>query len=1002
MWIYRFFIKHRYFVAAFFVVLALLGLQAYRQIPIDAFPDITPKQVVIYVESPGNDAEAIEKFVTYPIESAMAGLVGVKRIVSSSLYGLGYVSVFFDEDYDIYFLRQLVAQRLKNVDIPEQFGKPVMGPNTTGLGQVFWYRLRGPHSLEDLKLIQEYIVKPMLKSVPGVEEVTSWGGYDKSIQITLDPNKMRSLSITLQEVEEAITQANSVGGGGYFEFNKEAYILRTDGLYKSLEDIEKTVIRSAGARSITIKDIAKVDYSKKPRFGAVTLNGEETVFGMVLQRTGTNAAKVVEEIQKRLPQISQALPKDVQIEPLYDRSSIIQKAVAMMQEALLWGILLVVAVLFLFLWEVRTSLIVVLSLPLSLLIAFLVMQRLGLSANLMSLGGLAIAIGMVVDATIVVVENAYRHLGQGGDRATLIARSTWEVTRPVIFAILIIAATFAPLLFLGGLAGKLYSPMAKNILIVMFASVLVALVLVPVVSYWFLRPRAESEVVERLKRVYKPLLEWVLAHPRVVVAGSFVIFGILAFLVAKQGKEFMPKLEEESIMYRVVAIPGTALGQSVELSRQIEEYLLERYPQVQKVLAMIGRSEKGETAGSNYMELLVLLDQEADLAKLRHRMSEDLRHHFAYVQFIPTQPIASRIEELLEGVRAELAVKIYGQDQKRLQSLADEVAQVLARIAGVDHLEVESQLGQPQIVVVPDYTKLALYGLKASDLARSVRLLFAKSAVAEYFDGIKRLHITLGVEGYEDLERLGKLPLISVDGSVVRLEDVAKIIFKQGPAVIKRENMNRFVAVSLDLEGIDTHSFVQKANEALQRIDFGMGYYYSWAGDFKNMTQTMAQMSWIVPLALGIVFLLLLSAFGSFGRALVVLLGVPLGLVGSFLALLAADLYINVAVIVGFIVVVAIAVLNGVVLVSFLKEDIKEAALLRLRPVLMTASTTFFGIVPLLFAQGVGRQIEYPLAVVVAGGILTSTFVTLVVLPALLAIIEPKKESNDTQMSQMR
>ena len=1009
--LYALFIRYRFLILAFFAIVSVLGYRAYKDIPVDAFPDITPKQVIIYTESPGNPPEMIEKLITYPIESAMAGLPGVKLIMSNSIFGLSYVSIFFDDKYDIYFLRQLVNERLANVDIPKELGKPTLGPNTTGLGQVFWYTIEDTtkkYSLAKLREIQEYVVAPLLKSIDGVEEVVSWGGFAKQYEVRIDPKKLQALGVTYEDVIDALQRTNMSAGGQYIAMNKEQYIIRGAGLYTTLDQIARTVIKSRGIKSVTIADVAKVVEGRAPRFGAVTIDGQERMFGMVLQRSGTNAAKVVERIKQKLSQIEQALPNGVHIRPIYDRSEITKKAVHTMTSALLSGAALVIIVLLLFMFELRSAFIVVLSLPLSLLLAFLAMRYFGISANLMSLSGLAIAIGMIVDATIVVVENAFRLLHSGKEeKSTIIAEATASVTKPVLFAIFIIIAVFSPLLWLGGLAGKLYAPMAIDIIFVMIASILVALVLVPVLAYVLLRAtkRAESPLVSFIKKLYTPLLEWSLRYPRMVVVSSFMVFVLLAMLVSMQGREFMPKLNEESIMYRVIAIPGTALEQSVELSKQIEEFIKADFDEAKSVLAMIGRSEKGETAGTNYMEILVDVKKGVDTKALEERMTKKLQERFDYVQFVPTQPIAMRIEELLEGVKAELAIKIYGSYQQILGDLAKKVEALLHKVQGLKSSEVESQLGQAQIVIEPNYNKMARLGFTAKEIMDVVRYVVGEEPVSVKFEGVKKFPIVVKVsDARSSIESLENLLLRSHSGAVARLKDVADIRIQQGPSFIKRENLSRYIVISFDVEDRDIASFVKEADDLLRRnVELPAGYYYQWAGDFKNMQEATKRMALIVPTIIGVVFLLLYTAFASFKKALIILLGVPLGLIGAFAALLIADIYLSIAAIIGFIVIFAIAILNGIVLVSFIEEIakkfehvkipdlVKEATLLRLRPVLMTAATTLFGIVPLLFASGVGSEIQYPLAVVVTGGIITSTLVTLGVLPALYLLLYRKE-----------
>lgn len=1006
-------IQYKFLIIALFVTISGFGYKAYQNIPIDAFPDITPKQVVIYTESVGNSAEDIEKLITYPIESAMSGLPGVKLILSNSMFGLSYVSIFFEDEYDIYFLRQLVTERLNTVDIPKDWGAPVMGPNTTGLGQVIWYALKDEKkkfSPSELRQMQDYAVKPLLKSVSGVEEVITWGGYEKHYEVLIDPLRLQSVNVTYTDIIEALERSNQSVGGQYLEFNREQYLIRGAGRYQSMKDIGDTVIRTKNAKSVTIKDVAKVQAGQAPRFGAVSINGEERVFGMVLQRSGTNAAKVVELINAKMPLVDAALPNGVSLEVIYDRTVITHKAVSTMTSALLLGSILVAIILFLFLFELRSAFIVILSLPISLLIAFLLMQKYDISANLMSLSGLAIAIGMIVDGTIVVVENSFRllHDNPKASKAEVIAEATAEVAKPVLFALLIIVTVFIPLLSLEGLAGKLYTPMALDIVFVMLGSLAVALLLVPVLSYMMLRSvkHANSPLMRSIKVFYTPILVFSLAHAKKFVTITFLIFFLLAGLLSQQGREFMPELNEESIMYRVIAIPGTALTQNVENAQAIEKFILETYPeQVTSVLSMIGRSEKGETAQANYMEVLLILNPELkNIKALGKEMTHILKEQFNYLQFVPTQPIAMRIEELLEGVSAELAVKIYGEDQKVMSEIAAKIAETLDGIKGLGHAEVETQLGQAQINIKPNYLALSRYGLSVEDVMQVIRYGIGEEAVTQNLEGVKRFGIVAKLEGAkQDINTLKSLILRSKSGKMVTLEEVCEISTIQGPAFIKREDLSRYMVLSIEVEGRDIATFVEEANTKIEEnVKIPDGYYIKWAGDFKNMKEATATLAMIIPITLLIILLLLYTAFNSFKKAFLILLGVPLGLMGGIVGLLISGEYLSVSAIVGFIAIFAIAILNGIVLVSFidqLREKfptvqiidlVKDATLLRLRPVLMTAFTTLFGILPLLFATGVGSEIQYPLSVVVTGGIISSTILTLLILPGLYVLFFKK------------
>ena len=1010
---FKLLIQYKFLVVALFVVIAGFGYQAYREIPVDAFPDITPKQVVIYTESPGNSAEDIEKLITYPIESAMAGLPGVKMILSNSIFGLSYVSIFFEDSYDTYFLRQLVTERLNSVDIPKGWGKPVMGPNTTGLGQVFWYQIKdrsGKLSLTDLRELQEYVVAPMLKAVNGVEEVISWGGFKKQYEVVIDPKRLQALGVTYDEIIEALQRANQSAGGQYLEMNQEQYLIRGSGFYQSINDIKNTVVREKEAKAVTIGDIADVRIGKAPRFGAVTIDGKETMFGMVLQRSATNAAEVVKKIKEKLPLVNTALPEKVEIHTIYDRTEITHKAINTMTSALMSGAILVAIVLFLFLFEFRSAFIVIISLPLSLLIAFLLMKHYGISANLMSLSGLAIAIGMIVDGTIVVVENAFRllHDKSKESRLEIISKASAEVAKPVIFALLIIAAVFMPLLSLFGLAGKLYTPMAINIVFVMLGSLAVAMLLVPVLSFLMLKPvkHGVSPIMMAIKKAYTPLLNFSLNHAKIVTLATFILFGTTAYLLSKQGREFMPELNEESIMYRAIAIPGTSLSQSIQSSKDIETYILKQYPnEVKSVLSMIGRSEKGETAQANYMEVLLTLKPGVEnISRLAKSMTHKLQEHFNYIQFIPTQPIAMRIEELLEGVKAELAVKIYGENQKILDSIASQIQQALRDIDGLERTEIETQLGQAQIIIRPDFLALSRHGIGVDEVMRIIRHGIGEEPITEKIEGVRRFGVVTKIkDAKRDIKNLNSIMLRSKNGKMVSLNDVCEISIIQGPSFIKREDLSRYMVISMDVEDRDIASFVKEAERKIeQSVKIPKGYYIRWAGDFKNMQEATKRLMIIIPITIVLIILLLYTAFNSIKKSFLILMGVPLGLIGGIVALLISGEYISVSAIVGFIAIFAIAILNGIVLISFIDElrkkfpdtkletVLRDAVLLRLRPVLMTAFTTLFGILPLLYVSGVGSEIQYPLAVVVTGGIISSTLLTLLVLPSLYLLFYKK------------
>ncbi|MCT7568627.1 efflux RND transporter permease subunit [Aliarcobacter butzleri] len=1009
-------LKYKLIVIILFLIISIMGIKVYKSIPVDAFPDITPKQVIIYTESPGNSAEDIEKLITYPIESAMSGIAGVKTIMSNSIFGLSYVAVFFEDDMDIYFLRQLVNERLSSINIPEAWGKPTLGPNTTGLGQVFWYQLKdntNKYSLKELREMQDYLVTPLFKGVKGVEDVIGWGGDEKQYSIIVDSKKLQNVNITYNDIVVSLQKSNQIAGGQYLEFNKEQYLIRGIGLYKTLDDIIKTVIKSENGQAITIEDIGIVEESSKPKFGAVSINGEEAVIGMILQRSQTNAAEVVSKIKEKLQTVNNVLPEGVEIYPIYDRTEITLKAVDTMTSALTEGIVLVIIILFLFLFELRSAFIVVVSLPLSLLIAFIFMNYYGISANLMSLSGLAIAVGMIVDGTIVIVENTFRKLSSDYHNSTkleIVTQAAKEVAKPVTFAILVIVVAFIPLISLDGLAGKLYKPMALNIVFVMIASLIVALILVPVLCLLLLKKieHTDNIIMRKIKNFYSPILVLALDNSKKLFMSIIFIFFTCVTLLMFQGREFMPTLKEESIMFRVTAIPGTSLTQSINSAQEIEKFILEQYPkEITSVLSMIGRSEKGETAQPNYMELLLTLNGKINnLELLTSDLNEKISKKFDYLQFTPTQPIAMRVEELLEGVKAELAIKVFGEDQEKLNKIATEIKEKISNVDGVEGIELESQLGQSQIKIEPNYSSLAIYGISIDEVMQVIKNGIGEEEITEKIEGIKRFGVVAKIkDAKKDIDNIKKITLRSSSGAIVNLDQICKISVVQGASFIKREDLNRYLVLSIEVNERDIASFVKEADEIIKKeINIPSGYYISWVGDFKNMQEATKKLMIIIPLTILLVMLLLFMAFNSIKKVGLILLNVPFGLIGAIISLSISGVYLSVSAIVGFIAIFAIAILNGIVLVSFIDELrekyahtnlkilLKDATLLRLRPVLMTAFTALLGILPLLFATGVGSEIQYPLAVVVVGGVISSTILTLLILPSTYFLFYEKSQ----------
>ncbi len=1020
-------LRYKFLVLIVFGVVAFLGARAVRDVPIDAFPDVTPAQVNIYTESPGLAAEDVEQLLTFPVESAMAGLPKVQEIRSVSLFGLSYVAVYFDDDMDIYFARQLVNERLQEVGdrLPEGYGKPSMGPNASGLGQVFWYTVeRAPGvSAEqitdmDLRTWQDWTLRLILRTAPGVDDVTSWGGGEREFQVHIDPQRLYARDLGFSDVIDAIAANNGQVGGNVLDVGREQYLVRGLGLLKTGEDIGGIVLKAEDGVPVYVRDVAEVRQVPAPRFGAVTRDGEEVVLGMALARIGENAKEVVEAVKTKLAAVENALPDGMVIKPIYERTDLVNEAVGTATRALIEGSLLVALVLFLFLGELRSALVVIVALPLAMLIAFIGMGQFGLSANLMSLAGLAIGIGMMVDGAVVMVENAYRIMaerrahGEKVDRTAAVLAAAHEVANPISFAIMIIIVVFLPLFSLEGLEGKLFKPMAFNIAFAMAGSLILSLTLIPVLAAVILKPGEEKDtrLVAFIKSRYRPLLNAALAHKRIVVgsAAAALVFSLALFPLL--GKEFMPQLQEGSIMWRVTGIPSTSLDESIRTSKTIAE-AFKTFPEVETTLAMIGRAEKGETADVNYMEIYTALHPEEDwttgrsLKDLEEAMQETLEQVVPNVVPGYTQPIQMRVEELISGVRATLALKLYGEDLVELDRLSAQIKTELAAVPGVADLSLEANVGKPQIRIEVDRGELARHGMNAEEVLTIVRNGLGGEPVSVLLDGVKRFDIAVRLAEVtrDSVEALRRIPLRAASGALVPLGEVAEVSVAEGYSFVRREQLQRYAVIQMDVRGRDVDGFVKEASAAVEaQLDLPPGYWIEWGGAFENQQRALAKLSLIVPITIFFIFVLLYTAFNSIKFAALILANVPFATIGGLLALFVTGQYLSVPSAIGFIAVFGVAMLNGIVLVSFLNEQrekglsVREAVLqgtaLRLRPVLMTASVAILGLVPMLLSSGVGAETQRPLATVVVGGLLSSTLLTLILLPVLYEWLETRAE----------
>ncbi|HHJ16120.1 MAG TPA: efflux RND transporter permease subunit [Gammaproteobacteria bacterium] len=1020
-------LRYKFLVIVIFSVVAFLGWRAVSTIPIDAFPDVTPVQVNIYTEAEGLAAEDIEQLLTFPVESGMAGLPGVQEIRSVSLFGLSYVSVYFEDGMDIYFARRLVMERLQEIGdrIPEGYGTPEMGPNTSGLGQVFWYTVeRADEKLNsditdmDLRTVQDWSVRLMLRTAPGVDDVMSWGGQELQFQVVIDPLRLIEYDLSFRDVIELLEANNRQVGGQYINQGSEQYLVRGLGLVKDETDIGNIVVKVEDGTPVYLRQVATISQQPALRSGAVTRDGKEVVLGMALARIGENAKNVVDTVKEKMVVVESALPEGMVVKSIYDRTDLVEKAVNTAVNALVEGSVLVAIVLFLFLGEIRSALVVIAALPLAMLIAFIMMGQMGLSANLMSLAGLAIGIGMMVDGAVVLTENAFRIMaerrekGEKVDRTAAVLAAAREVANPVAFAILIIIVVFLPLFSLSGLEGKLFKPMAFNISFAMAGSLLLTLTIIPVLAAMILKPREERDtwLVSWIKRGYLPALAWSLANKRKVVTSAIVLLVASLALFPLLGKEFMPQLQEGSIMWRIVSIPSTSLETSIEISKDVEKVLNE-FPEVNSTIAMIGRAEKGETADVNYMEIYTDLkphDEWADdrsYEDLAVEMREKLEAVVPTSVISFTQPIQMRVEELISGVRATLAVKLYGEDLAELDRLSQTIKQKISKVPGVADLSLEANLGKPQIRIQVNRGALARYGMNADEVLTVVRTGIGNEPVSSLIRGVKRFDITVRLDDTARLsvESIRNIPLRTSHGAIVLLKQVADITVAEGYSFIRREQLQRYAVIQMDVRGRDVDSFVEEANALIKaQVTMPPGYWLEWGGAFENQQRALKRLSLIVPLTIFFIFVLLYTAFNSVKYATLIIANVPFATIGGLVSLFISGQYLSVPSAIGFIAVFGVAMLNGIVLVSFLNElqekglsvneAVRRGAELRLRPVMMTASVAILGLIPMLLSTGVGAETQRPLATVVVGGLITSTLLTLILLPVIYEWMETRKK----------
>ncbi|MBI5090948.1 MAG: efflux RND transporter permease subunit [Candidatus Hydrogenedentes bacterium] len=1019
--IVKFILTQRLLVMMAAVVLAVVGVLAWTSLPIDAFPDVTNVQVMVLSEAPGLASVDVEQRVTFPVELAMQGLPKVRQVRSMSKAGLSQVIVVFEDDVDIYFARQLIFERLQGAREQLPGGvEPEMGPISTGLGEIYQYTVESDRrSPMELRTIQDWLIAPQLRSIAGVNEVNSFGGFVKQYHVLVDPARLLKYRLSLQDVLDGLQKNNANAGGNFITQGWEQAYVRTVGMIETIQDIENIVLQAKDGTPVFVKDVAEVKTGPQTRQGAVTKDGRgEAVAGMAIMLRGSNSNIVVDSVKKAIPKIQVSLPKDVRIRPFYDRTALIDACIETVAKALREGALFVVIVLLILLGNFRGALIVALSLPFTAFFTFILMRWQGVTANLMSLGGLAIAIGMVVDASIVVAENIARHLTEransGTPRLIIIHEAVREVARPIIFAILIIIIVFLPLFTLEQMEGKMFRPLALTMCFALLGSLLVALTIIPVLCSLFLRGHKTTRdnlSIRLLKRLYLPVLALALRFRWVAVAAAVAVLLATLTLVPKLGTEFLPQLDEGAIAINVVRLPSASLEGSVAVGTAMEQRL-RTFPEVSTIVTKTGRAEISEDPmGPEQNDLMIMLHPEKEWttgrtkAALVDAMKEELSA-IPGVRLSFSQPIALRVNELISGVKSDLAVKLFGPDLDVLKPQADKIAALIGGIRGAEDVKVEQISGAAQVQVVVDRQAIARHKINLADINELIESAVGGKVATTVIEGQMRFAVLVRFpeKDRNDIAALERLLVPSPDGTLVPLAQLARIQELEGPAQISREKGMRRVVVECNIRGRDIGSFVTEVQRSIQPVATTLptGYFIEYGGQFENQQRAMKRLAVVVPVSIALIFLMLFSGLGTIRSALMVFANLPFALVGGILTMYLLQINLSVSAAIGFIALFGTAVGNGVVLVAFFNqlrqeglttaESVRKGCELRFRPLLMTALAMLLGLVPMLFASGSGSEIQRPLAAVVLGGLVSSLFLTLVVLPAIYHIVESRRE----------
>ena len=1040
--IIRFAIEHRWLVLLAVLGMAALGIFSYQKLPIDAVPDITNVQVQINTGAPGYSPLETEQRVTYPIETVMAGLPGLQQTRSLSRYGLSQVTVIFKDGTDIYFARQLVNERIQTArDQLPQGVTPAIGPISTGLGEIYQWTVEAqegakkpdgnPYTPTDLREIQDWIIKPQLRTVPGVTEINSIGGFAKEYHVAPDPTKLSSYGLTLADLVNALDRNNTNVGAGYIERKGEQYLIRAPGQVRSVDDIRNVVLRNDAGVPVRIRDVATVEIGRELRTGAATDNGREVVLGTVFMLIGENSRTVSEAVDKRMVEINKNLPAGVHAVTVYNRTLLVDKAINTVKKNLVEGAVLVIAILFLFLGNIRAAVLTAMVIPLSMLFTFTGMVNQKVSANLMSLG--ALDFGIIIDGAVVIVENCVRRLAHAqahhgrpltrSERFHEVFLASQEARRPLLFGQLIIMIVYLPIFALAGVEGKMFHPMAFTVVIALIGAMILSVTFVPAAVALFIGDKVaekENRLMGWAKRAYEPLLARVMQAKPLVLTFAVITVVLSGLLATRLGSEFVPSLNEGDFAVQALRIPGTSLSQSVTMQQQLESTLKAKFPEIERVFARTGTAEiAADPMPPNISDSYVMLKPADEWPEPRKTREELVAAVKAEVAKLPgqnyefSQPIQLRFNELISGVRADVAVKVFGDDMDVLNETASRIAGVLQGIAGAAEVNVEQTTGLPMLTVQIDREKTARYGLNVQDVQDTLGAAIGGREAGTLFEGDRRFDILVRLPDHlrSDQEAIRRLPIALPKGAdnaqrFIPLSEVATLSLAPGPNQVSREDGKRRVVVSANVRDRDIGSFVAEAERAIQKeVKLQSGYWMTWGGQFENLQSATNRLKVVVPVSLLLVFTLLFAMFGNIKDGLLVFTGIPFALTGGIIALWMRGIPLSISAAVGFIALSGVAVLNGLVMLSFIRNlrdgghtldaAIHEGALTRLRPVLMTALVASLGFVPMALATGTGAEVQRPLATVVIGGILSSTALTLLVLPVLYRIAHRRDEEEE-------